>query len=282
LGSTSDHFGLLQRLPALVPETQLCTAAQASAPGATAPSLASSMSAPLWKVRPFPAAKLSRYVRDTPFKFLVVELRPFPDSTSLNERGMVLCGVSWLELYGEAAAEDDGQAQQAALRASAALASRAAATMVTEAGVGVDAAVQWAKDPAAERAQRAKRGLDAFNPTGAAARALADEQARQPKRQAVVAATPNGQGVRPILDRNASFMQGLREGAGVGGGAAVASSSSASAAGAAKPPPVCPRHPTQALLQRMDRKVDPPRTFLVCTAKDAQGNPCCDTKIYKD
>jgi len=278
LASTSDHFGVLQRLAAVVPETQLCTPAQAFAPGATAPSHANAPNHPLWRVKPFPAAKFSRYVRDSAFKFLVIELRSFLDAPVDPKERKVLCGLSWIELYGEAAAENPA-AQQAALCASAAQASRAAAT-VTIPGAKpnaegfIDVLELWGKDLEQQRAKRVKRGAAGFAPTGAAARALAEEQARQPPRKipAVASAT---NAARPILDRNASFMQGLRD------SAPAASSTASGAAAVAKPPPVCPRHPAQMLLQRLDRKTDPPRAFFVCTAKDAQGNSC-DTKIWKE
>jgi len=274
LASVEDPFPIVASLPTLVPETQLLSLAQAVAPGAMG-----NPTSPAWRIKPFPAARYSRYVRERAFKFLLLELRPFVDQQSAT--GQVPLGLSWVEVYGEAAAEDDAAAFNAALSVAAAAGSRSAASMAGM--LQADGSDAWAKDPAADLAMRSKKGLEAFQPTGAAERALQAQLARNPPPPprnvhtdaAMSDVAAAAAAARPILNRNASFMQGLRDNA--------ASPSSSPAAAASKLPPACPRHPAHhSMLQRQDRKTDPlnPRTFFVCTAKDAAGNPC-DTKIYQ-
>ena len=280
LAAAEDPFPIVAALATLVPETQLCSLAQAS----LAANLANPAS-PLYKVKPFPSARYSRYVRERGVRFLVLEMKPFVDAATLPS-GQVPVGMGWVEVYGEATADEGLESCTKSLAASAALVSAASASMGGSSGSGGEGrnSDSWMRDvgdeaPSQPQPLKSKLGLAAFKPTGAAERAWKEEQARAPPKPnpAIAAAAA----AAPILSRNASFMEGLRASPAAAASAASSSSAASPSSAASKLPPSCSTHPSASMLRRSDRKAVPERTFYVCIAKDAAGKPC-DTKIYVD
>lgn len=245
LSVAENPLSLLPSLATLVPETQLCSAAQYNTPANHNNTPAS----PLYRPRAFPASKLSRYVVGRAFKFLVLELRSFAD---VHEH---LVGLSWIEVYGEPAAEFDNES--------------ALIEQATASAKSTMQADEWQRDPDGDAMMATPRGLQAFKPTGEAERLLRIDAARAPPKP--TPAQQQQQQARPILNRNESFLAGLREGA----------TTAAPAAAAAPKPPSCPQHHGATLIQRQDRRTLPARTYYVCLGKDATGKSC-DTKIYVD
>lgn len=270
-GAAKDPFSVLESLPVLVPQTQLCNFSQVVQAASMAPAAAAST--PAYKIKVFPAAKFSRYVRERAWAFVVLEMRPFVDQPSTGPQGAPV-GLSWIEVYGEPCALADSlAATERSLAASAQASSAAAAAMV-----GQDDGA-WIKDAEDQKTRATKTGAAGFKPTGAAERAWAADQARAPP--LITPAAASAAAAAPILSRNASFLAGLRE----GGNAVAAPASSASVSSSSpKPPPSCPTHPQHptGMLRRADRSnPERVRTFYVCTATSAEGTPCT-TKIYVD
>lgn len=268
-GSTADYESIaacggvdVPQLVSLIPDSQLCMPAQY-----TSASMHANQSSALYRIRSFPAAKLSRYAVSRAYKFLLVEVRPFVD-VPLGQDQRV--GISWIEVFGEPASEDEAAVQAALVRS--------ASGSQADSQPTIDLSL-WRKDVDGDATMVTPRGLAAFKPTGEAERLLQAEQKNQPPKQPP---PPRGltaeQQAKPILNRNASFLNDLRQ-AGPAGAASAPSSSST--VGAAKAPPACPLHPAAMMVQRVDRKMDPPRTFFVCLNKSATGQTC-DTKVYAE
>ena len=249
-GTTADHAALaaaavphsyLPKLTTLIPDTQLCSPAQY----AYMPNHANTPASPLYRTRAFPGAKYSRYVGSRAWKFLVFEFRSFQDVQTFagcNERK---AGVTWVEAYGEPANEADDQ--EAALVRTASTSTTAIHSMDTDI---------WLKDNDGDATMAAPRGLAAFKPTGEADRLLRLDQANAPPKPTAA------QQAKPILNRNSSFLDDLRQ-------TAPASSSAAK-------PPACPQHPTAMMVQRLDRSKVPPAQFYACLGKDATGKSCSE------
>jgi hypothetical protein len=250
-GTTADYEAIaasdgatVPELASLVPDTQLCMQSQYADA-----KMQQTHASPLFKIRTFPSAKLSRYVVNRAYKFLLLEVRPFWDGYDKS------VGISWIDVFGESAQEDDAAFHAALARSPSAQG---------ENSQPVDLSA-WAKDADGDASMETPKGLAAFKPTGEAARLLAAEQRNAPPKPPRNLAAEQA---RPILSRNETALKDLRGGAETG-----------AAAASARPPPSCSQHPTAMMVQRIDRKSDPPRPFYVCLHKSATGQPC-DTKIY--
>lgn len=247
LAAAANPLEYVERhLTTVIPQTQLASLQQVAAPANL-----SNPASPLFKTRAFPAAKLSRYVSGCAWKFLVLEMRAFPDLRPPHK-----AGVSWVEVYGEPVSAAEAAASPSALRSPPAV----APSMQRLLGSG------WLKDAAAEAASAAPQGLAAFRPTGEAARMLEREPPKpRPNVPITTAAAPS-------LPRQTSAVPALASSA-----SAAAASSSAAGAGAAQPLPRCPIHPSSMMLFRIDRKAG--KNFWICTEKDTTGQ-ACQNKIY--
>jgi len=278
LQKTDNPYTLLPSFPTLIPDTQLIAPHQYShsmlAAQARAPQPAH-QSSPLYRIHPFPSSRYSRYIAQRPTKFLVLELRPFWDCAGVHAEDGPFVGVNWVEVYGETCSKEEEEMLESEavngvdatqkmletmLKTSAQAASIASQTL--DLGTDSDA---WMADVSERQEQTSKRSTAgslaaAFKPTGRAEAELQRHMAGQSVRAATAA---------PSTERNVQSPQKPRD-----------SSSSPSASKPSTSAPVCPHHPhSNFLLQRLDRKQTPPRTYYVCTAKDASGKSC-DTKIY--